>query len=224
MPRPRMIASRGPGIGLDSRRILDLAVGSAALVISLPVLAVTVIAMRLAGDRGPFLYRARRMGFDGKPVVVLKIRTMHEGLHGPGLTSAGDFRVTRVGRLIRQYRIDELPQLVNVVRGEMSLVGPRPEDPRYVDLSDPLHRKVFMVKPGITGPAQIQFRHEGELLAASDDPERLYRGVILPAKLRIDAAYLDRRTVGTDVLMIGQTVLALLPHPFARASKDRRIP
>jgi lipopolysaccharide/colanic/teichoic acid biosynthesis glycosyltransferase len=219
-----MMASRGPGIGLDSRRILDLAVGSAALVISLPVLAVTVIAMRLAGDRGPFLYRARRMGFDGKPVVVLKIRTMHEGLHGPGLTSAGDFRVTRVGRLIRQYRIDELPQLVNVVRGEMSLVGPRPEDPRYVDLSDPLHRKVFMVKPGITGPAQIQFRHEGELLAASDDPERLYRGVILPAKLRIDAAYLDRRTVGTDVLMIGQTVLALLPHPFARASKDRRIP
>ena len=96
----------------------------------------------------------------------------------------------------------------------MSLVGPRPEDPRYVDLADPLHRRVYSEKPGITGPAQIRFRHEGELLAASPDPERLYREVILPAKLRLDAEYLDRRTVRSDLGIIARTVRVLLPGPF----------
>ena len=144
-------------------------------------------------------------------MTVLKIRTMRAEPSATGLTAAGDPRITPVGRVVRRYRFDELPQLLNVIRGNMSLVGPRPEDPRYVDLSDPLHRRVYSEKPGITGPAQIRYRHEGELLARSDDPERLYREVILPAKLRMDADYLDHRTIRSDLAVIVHTVLVLLP-------------
>ena len=115
------------------------------------------------------------------PITVFKIRTMRGGVEGPRLTSADDPRVTRVGRVIRRYRVDELPQLINVVRGDMSLVGPRPEDPHYVDLTNPLHRKVFTAEPGLTGPAQLIYRNEGDLLRISSDPEQEYREVILPA-------------------------------------------
>jgi len=204
------------GHGLDLRRIMDLVLGSLALLAALPILATMAAWMRLSGDDGSFLYRARRVGAGGSIIRVLKIRTMRDGPGGVGLTSAGDPRITKVGRVIRRYRIDELPQLVNVVVGEMSLVGPRPEDPRYVDLADPLHRLVFGARPGITGPTQIHYRHEGDLLAASADPERLYREVILPAKLRMDADYLERRTVVSDLVVIWQTVLALLPGPARR--------
>ena len=117
--------------------------------------------------------------------------------------------MTPLGRLLRRYRIDELPQLVNVVRGEMSLVGPRPEDPEFVDLTDPLHRRVFAARPGITGLAQLTFHDEADQLAG-EDAERRYREEILPAKLRLDAEYLDRQTTLLDLRILLRTVRTVL--------------
>lgn len=164
--------------------------------------------MRLSGDAGPFLYRAPRVG-RGQTFVVLKVRTMTPDPAGSKVTLANDPRVTRVGRTVRRYRLDELPQLVNVIRGEMSLVGPRPEDPAYVDLADPLHRRVFSAKPGITGLAQLAYHDEADLLAGPDADQR-YRREILPAKLRLDAEYLDRRTTVLDLKILARTVRTIL--------------
>lgn len=194
---------------MDSKRALDLTVGSLALAVSAPVLVGVALAMRVTGDRGPFLHRAIRVGEGGRPITVLKVRTMAHGVSGTGITLAGDRRVTRLGGLLRHYRIDELPQLVNVVRGEMSLVGPRPEDPRYVDWSEPLHRRVFSAKPGITGLAQLEYHDEARLLVG-DDAEERYRREILPAKLRLDAAYLDARTTLLDLRILARTAATIL--------------
>jgi lipopolysaccharide/colanic/teichoic acid biosynthesis glycosyltransferase len=140
---------------------------------------------------------------------------------GPGITAAGDVRITRLGRLLRRTKLDELPQLWDVVRGEMTLVGPRPEDPRYVDLADPLHRAVFAALPGITGPTALAYRDEEAILAAaaremaaSDgrsvateaDLDRAYREVVLPAKLAMDAAYLATRSTRSDLVVLGRTI------------------
>jgi lipopolysaccharide/colanic/teichoic acid biosynthesis glycosyltransferase len=190
---------------VDTKRALDLLLGAPALLIVAPALAAIAVAMRLSGDGGPFLYRARRVGEGGRIIAVLKIRTMAQGPVGPRLTSVRDPRVTRVGRVLRRYRLDELPQLANVVRGDMSLVGPRPEDPAFVDLSEPDHRRVFTAKPGITGLAQLAFHDEATLLSGPD-AERRYREEILPAKLRLDIEYLDRRSTWLDIQILLRTV------------------
>ncbi len=191
-----------------SKRILDITAGSLALALAAPILAGAAIAMRVFGDRGPFLYRARRVGEGARTFTILKVRTMAPVLRSK-VTLGADPRVTRLGRVLRRYRIDELPQLVSVVKGEMSLVGPRPEDPAYVDLSDPLHRRVFSAKPGITGLAQIAYHDEAELLAGPD-AERRYREQILPAKLKLDAEYLDRRTTLLDLQILLRTVWTVI--------------
>jgi lipopolysaccharide/colanic/teichoic acid biosynthesis glycosyltransferase len=192
-----------------SKRSMDLVLGSAALLIAVPMMAGIALLMRLSGDDGPFLYRAPRVGEGGRVITVLKIRTMSEGATGSRLTSTGDSRITRIGGLLRRVRIDELPQLINVVRGEMSLVGPRPEDPMFVDFSDPMHRRVFTARPGITGLAQLEFHDEARLLSGPDS-ERIYREVVLPAKLRLDAAYLDQRTTMLDLKILARTALTVL--------------
>ena len=194
---------------MDSKRLLDIFLGSLALGVAAPILAGTAMAMRASGDRGPFLYRAPRVGEGARVITVLKIRTMTDGTNGSRITFARDPRVTRLGRILRRYKIDELPQLVNVVRGEMSLVGPRPEDPGYVDLSDPLHRRVFTAKPGITGLAQLAYHDESEHLVGPD-AERRYREEILPAKLRLDAEYLDRQSMLLDLEILVRTARAVL--------------
>ena len=194
---------------MDSKRVLDVTVGSLAMAVAAPILAGVAMAMRLSGDRGPFLYRARRVGEGASIITVLKVRTMTQDAGGSNLTLPGDPRVTHLGRLLRRYRIDELPQLVNVVRGDMSLVGPRPEDPSFVNLSDPLHRRVFSAKPGITGLAQLEFHDEAERLVGPDAEWR-YRDEILPAKLRLDAEYLDRRTTLLDLQILLRTARTVL--------------
>jgi len=191
-----------------SKRILDLALASIGLVLAAPALAIAAVAMRMAGDTGPFLYRAPRVG-GGTTFTVLKVRTMVPAAEGFRVTLADDERVTRVGRVLRRYRIDELPQLINVLKGDMSLVGPRPEDPSYVDLSNPQHRRVFAAKPGITGLAQLEFHNEAALLAGPD-AERRYREEILPAKLKLDDEYLDRRTTLLDLQILWRTVRIVL--------------
>ena len=197
---------------MDSKRAFDLILGLLGLAAASPILAGVVVATRLSRDPGPILHRARRVGEGGRIISVFKIRTMVVSTDGPRLTGRDDPRVTPLGRILRRYRLDELPQLVNVVHGEMSLVGPRPEDPAFVDMTDPLHRRVFSAKPGITGLAQLQFHDEAELLMG-DDSERRYREEILPAKLRLDAEYLDRRTTLLDLKILLRTIGAVLGRP-----------
>ena len=194
---------------MDTKRILDITLGSFALAVTMPVLAGAAMAMRVSGDHGPFLYRARRVGEGAHIITVLKIRTMTEGAGGSSVTIAQDPRVTPLGRILRRYKIDELPQLINVVRGEMSLVGPRPEDPSYVDLSDPLHRRVFSAKPGITGPAQLAYYNEADHLVGLD-AEQHYGDVILPEKLLLSADYLDRRSTLLDLQILERTIRTVL--------------
>ncbi len=194
---------------MSAKRALDLALSSLGLVAALPVLAAIALAMRLGGDRGPFLYRAVRVGEGGSRIVVLKVRTMAAGTGGAGVTGPRDPRVTPLGRFLRRHRLDELPQLVNVVRGEMSLVGPRPEDPRFVDWSDPIHERVFRAKPGITGLAQLAFHDEAARLSGPDIEER-YRREILPAKLRLDVEYLERRSTLLDLEILARTARTIL--------------
>jgi lipopolysaccharide/colanic/teichoic acid biosynthesis glycosyltransferase len=194
---------------LDSKRVLDIVVASLALLIAAPILVAMFLAMRIVGDSGPFLYRAPRVGERGAIIKVLKVRTMAAGSSGAGITGHRDTRVTPLGRFLRRHRLDELPQLLNVMRGEMSLVGPRPEDPKFVDWSDPAHRRVFTAKPGITGLAQLDFRDEALRLVGPDVEER-YRREILPAKLRLDLEYLDHHTIMLDLRILARTVRALL--------------
>jgi lipopolysaccharide/colanic/teichoic acid biosynthesis glycosyltransferase len=194
---------------MDSKRTVDLVVGSATLVLAVPVFAAIKVAMVLTGDRGPFLYRATRVGQGGREIRVLKIRTMHAGSTGSAITASGDPRITRVGRVVRRYRLDELPQLVNVVCGEMSLVGPRPEDPRFVDWADPVHQRVFRAKPGITGLAQLDFHDEAKYLT-SPDVEGVYRRDVLPAKVRLDLEYLEHQSLGLDLRIIARTARTVL--------------
>jgi lipopolysaccharide/colanic/teichoic acid biosynthesis glycosyltransferase len=202
---------------MRAKRALDFVVSTAALVVALPILLVVVLAMRLSGDRGPVLYRATRVGQGGVPITVLKIRTMAVDAGGAGVTGPDDPRITTLGRTLRRYRIDELPQLFNVMRGEMSLVGPRPEDPRYVDWSDPVHQRVFTAKPGITGLAQLEFHDEAQRLLGSQVEER-YRREILPAKLRLDVEYLEHRSIVLDIRILARTVTTVLA-PGRRAPR-----
>ena len=127
----------------------------------------------------------------------------------PRITVADDPRVSALGRAMRRYRIDELPQLLNVVKGEMSLVGPRPEDPSYADMSDPAHRRVFSAKPGITGLAQLAFHDEADRLVGPD-AERVYRDLLLPAKLKLDTEYLERQSMLLDLEILIRTVRTVL--------------
>ena len=191
------------------KRCLDVAIGIPVLGLSLPIFGAAALAMRASGDRGPLFFRAVRLGEAGRPFQVLKLRTMRTDTVGPAVTAADDVRVTRIGRWLRDAKLDELPQIWNVLRGEMSLVGPRPEDPRFVQWSDPLHRTVFSARPGITGLAQIRYRNE-EALVPVENLERAYTEGILPAKLALDAAYLRHRSLGLDLRILGRTILAVI--------------
>lgn len=186
---------------------LERLLAAAGLVFLLPLLALLAAIVWVDSGR-PVLFRHRRVGLGGKTFELLKFRTMvvHHG--GPPLTRRGEARITRAGRVLRRWKLDELPQLVNVLRGEMSLVGPRPEVPQYVNPEDPLWRRVLAVRPGITDPASLEFRNEEELLAAAEDVERFYRDVILPRKLMLSARYLESRTFFSDVKILVQTVIA----------------
>lgn len=190
------------------KRCLDVAVALPLVALSMPILGAAAVATRISGDRGPLFHRAVRVGEHGRLFEALKLRTMRPHVAGSAITAAGDARITPVGRFLRSMKLDEVPQFWNVLRGEMSLVGPRPEDPRFVDWSDPLHRVVFSARPGITGPAQIKFRHEEDLLPAGA-LERTYVERILPAKLLLDASYLEHRSIRADLKLLVRTLLAV---------------
>lgn len=190
------------------KRAFDLVASGVGLIVLSPLLLGIALAVRLTSP-GPALYRARRVGRHGKEFTLYKFRSMvaNADRQGPGITAAQDRRITRVGRFLRRTKLDELPQLLNVLRGDMSLVGPRPEDPRYVALYTPEQRRILDYRPGITSMASLTYRNEERLLAG-EDWERVYVEQVLPAKLAIDLEYARRANLRRDIALILRTVLA----------------
>jgi lipopolysaccharide/colanic/teichoic acid biosynthesis glycosyltransferase len=194
-----------------AKRLFDLLLAAAGLLLLSPLLLAIAVAIRL-DTPGPALFRQQRVGRGGRPFRIHKFRTMvaDAPARGPGLTIGDDARVTRAGRFLRAKRLDELPQLIDVLRGDMSLVGPRPELPRYVaHYPAALRERVLAVRPGITDPSSLAYLDEAERLAAAADPEREYVEVILPAKLAAAADYADRASLATDLGVIWRTLRAI---------------
>lgn len=191
------------------KRAFDIAVAAAGLLLLWPLLLAIALWVRLDSP-GPALYRQVRVGRHGVPFRIRKFRTMAVGAGGLPLTVGADPRITRAGRVLRRTRLDELPQLLDVLQGHMSLVGPRPEVPRYMDAAPPaLKARVLSVRPGLTDPVAVAHLDEATLLSQADDPERLYRETLLPAKLQAAAAYAEQATLATDLRVMVQTVRAL---------------
>jgi lipopolysaccharide/colanic/teichoic acid biosynthesis glycosyltransferase len=187
-------------------------VAALTLVLLAPLLLAVALAIKL-DSRGPVLFRQERVGRHGKAFRIHKFRTMVEGAHRQGalITVGADPRITRVGAWLRATKIDELPQLVDVLKGDMSLVGPRPEVPRYVAMYPAgLRERVLSVRPGITDPVSLRYVDESALLARAADPEREYVEVVMPQKLAAAAAYAEHATLASDLRVIAQTLRTLL--------------
>jgi lipopolysaccharide/colanic/teichoic acid biosynthesis glycosyltransferase len=192
------------------KRAFDVAASTAGLLILWPFLLVIALIVKLSSP-GPALYRASRVGRYGVPFGLLKFRSMVADADqiGPGITAASDARITPIGRVLRGTKLDELPQLINVLRGEMSLVGPRPEDPRYVALYTEAQRQVLNVRPGITSLASVQYRHEESLLTG-EAWETHYIEQVMPEKLAIELEYVKRATFRDDILVVLATLRAIV--------------
>ena len=201
------------------KRAVDIVLAGTGLVGLLPLFIMAAVLVRLDGP-GPLLFRQERIGRHGKPFLILKFRTMRsrpagtDGACGALVTTAGDARITRRGALLRRTKLDELPQLFNVLAGQMSVVGPRPEVARYVALwGDADRRLVLSVRPGLTDFASVMFRHEERLLAAQADPETFYCRRVLPQKLRLYRFYVRKRCLRLDLWLIAQTLRGIVGLP-----------
>jgi lipopolysaccharide/colanic/teichoic acid biosynthesis glycosyltransferase len=191
--------------------VFDLLVSVVALTLLSPLYAVLAVAVKLDSP-GPILYRQQRIGRNGRSFTLLKLRTMVVGADrlSANVTPLGDPRVTRTGRFLRAWYLDELPQLLNVIKGDMSLVGPRPETPEFVAEYTPEERRILSVRPGLVGPSTIGFMDEGEILAASGDPEAAYITTVLHERARLDLGYIDRRSFGGDVALLVRQLLLIV--------------
>lgn len=193
------------------KRLLDILSSALVLLLLLPFWLIIAMAIVLE-SRGGVFYRQIRVGKDNKDFYLYKFRTMRTGSDQKGLLTVGerDSRITRVGYFLRKYKIDEFPQLLNVLKGDMSIVGPRPEVRKYVDMYTPEQMRVLSVRPGLTDLASIQYVHENELLAASEDPEKTYIEEVMPAKLALNLQYIDSQSVLGDIKLICKTFAAIL--------------
>lgn len=193
-----------------AKRAFDLLVATLALLLLSPLLLAVALVIKLDSP-GPVFFRQERVGRHGVLFRIHKFRTMREGAAGLAITVGADPRITKAGAFLRRTRIDELPQLIDVLQGTMSLVGPRPEVPRYVAFYPPaLRARALAVRPGITDPASLDFIDEAALLAAAADPEREYIERILPLKVQRQAEYAERALLATDVAVLLRTVVVLL--------------
>ncbi len=192
-------------------RFFDLLFSFLGLVILSPLLLCVYAAVCLESKGGGF-YRQKRVGKDGKEFTLYKFRSMRVGSDAKGLLTVGgkDPRVTKTGVFIRKYKLDELPQLFNVLKGDMSLVGPRPEVPRYVAFYTPEQRKVLEVRPGITDYASIEYIDENRILGEADDPDRVYIEKIMPDKIRLNMKYIENRSLKTYFSVIFLTLRKLI--------------
>lgn len=204
------------------KRLFDTLAALVAIAATLPVLFTCMIAV-WADSRGPIFFRQWRTGQDGKPFRLLKFRTMVQGAEkrGPRITSSCDSRITRVGKLLRKTKLDEMPQLLNVIRGEMSLVGPRPEVPEYTAKYNPAERRVLDAKPGITGPASLAFIDEERVLSGRSDKETFYINTLMPRKLKYDLAYCSNISFSKDLSLLLKTIGSVLaPRRVTRRNAE----
>ena len=192
-------------------RLFDILFSALGLIILSPLFAVLYILIRTESKGGAF-YVQERIGKDGKPFGLYKFRTMRTGSESEGLLTIGehDNRITRIGYFLRKTKIDELPQLMNVLKGDMSLVGPRPEVRKYVDMYTEEQRKVLSVRPGITDYASIEYVNENELLSKADDPDRVYIEEIMPNKIKLNMKYLEHYTISEYFRIIFLTFKSLM--------------
>jgi lipopolysaccharide/colanic/teichoic acid biosynthesis glycosyltransferase len=202
-----------------AKRGMDLALAGAGVAVSWPVMVLIAAAIAIEDKDSPF-YIQERVGKNGRTFRLLKFRTMAQrpaDEAGPEITIGEDPRITKVGEFLRGARLDELPQLFNILLGDMSVVGPRPEVPRYVAYYDEEQLAVLMVRPGLTDPATLAYRHEAERLSQSDDPEGLYIEQIMPEKLAMNLTYLAERNTLKDMQVFLRTVVTVLGD---QAGKD----
>lgn len=194
---------------LRRKRLFDIVCSLIGMIVLSPLFLVVALAVALTSPGG-VLFRQERIGLGGKPFTIYKFRTMRKDNAGLKITTAKDCRITPVGKVLRKTKLDELPQLWNVLRGDMSFVGPRPEVREYTDLYTEEQRQIFLVRPGITGVASIRFRNENDLLSSSDDPNRTYIEEVMPEKLRLDLSYLPRAGVLYDIALILETLAVVV--------------
>ena len=197
----------------DSKRLFDLLISVPFAVLLFPLFVIIAVWIKL-DSKGPVFVMQDRIGKDGAPFGIFKFRTMVVDAESRGnqITVGSDPRITRIGHLLRRYKIDELPQLLNVIKGEMSIVGPRPEVPKYVRLYDAAQRRVLSVRPGITSPASIKFSNESDLLGKQPDPENYYIQILIPAKIEEDMGYVDHPGILNDLAIILRTVRKITKH------------
>jgi len=195
---------------LRAKRLFDVTLAVVGVVVFWPLFVLIAFLIKMGG-RGPVFFRQDRVGEGGRTFRIWKFRTMAvESLPGPQLTIGRDARITPVGRWLRRSHLDELPQLFNVLTGEMSLVGPRPEVPRFVELYDAEQQRVLEIRPGMTDPASIRYRRESELLARATDPERFYVESVMPEKIQLNLEYARGATVWSDVRILLRTLAAVV--------------
>jgi len=197
-----------PAVDKIAKRALDIVVAAIALALLAPVFLAVAIAIKV-DSRGSVFYRCRRVGFRGRTFNMLKFRKMHEDAAGPALTAADDVRFTSAGRFLAKSKLDELPQLWNVLKGDMSLVGPRPEDPSFVALHPEAYRCILTVRPGVTGLCQLAFAKESEVIAG-EDRVAYYVARLLPQKAAMDQLYAAQRSFMMDVRILVWTAAAVL--------------
>ena len=204
----QQVAVRLPSSGrLYRKRLFDMVCAALGLLVLSPVLLVCALLVGLTSPGG-VLFRQERIGKDGVPFTIYKFRSMRKDNAGLKISTSRDTRITPVGRVLRKTKLDELPQLWNVLKGDMSFVGPRPEVREYTDLYTPEQR--LMVRPGVTGLASIRYRNENELLTASSDPNRTYIDEVMPAKLALDLKYIPRACVSYDIKLIWETLVTVV--------------
>jgi lipopolysaccharide/colanic/teichoic acid biosynthesis glycosyltransferase len=195
---------RGSLVALERKRVFDIVVGVVALIVLSPLIALVALVVKL-DSRGPVFVRCSRVGRNGRALAMLKFRKMCVEAAGPPLTAADDDRFTRIGGLLARTKLDEIPQLWNVLRGSMSLVGPRPEDPAFVGLHPDAYADILQVRPGITGLSQLAFANEAKVLAA-EDRVRDYVERVLPQKIGLDRLYVQRRSLRMDLQILAWTL------------------
>jgi lipopolysaccharide/colanic/teichoic acid biosynthesis glycosyltransferase len=193
------------------KRLLDMILSAAGILIATPILIIAAIAIKL-DTKGPVIFSQERIGRHFGTFRIYKLRSMTAATSatGPAITVAGDARVTRVGRILRKTKIDELPQLFNVLKGDMSLVGPRPEAPKYVELFRADYEEILTCRPGITDLASIRYRNEEGVLAAATDPEREYIERILPDKIGLAKQYVRHSSAAMDLRLLVATLVKIV--------------
>lgn len=207
--QPYRIVTPPSAATMACKRAFDILCSFLGLTVLSPVLLVVSVLVAVTSPGGVF-FRQERIGKDGKPFRIFKFRSMRKDNAGLKITTGNDSRITPVGRFLRKSKIDELPQLINVLVGDMSFVGPRPEVADYVNLYTLYQRQVLLVRPGITGLASIRFRNENDLLTASDDPNRTYVEQIMPRKIDLDLEYIPHASVFYDIKLIFQTFAVVI--------------